>query len=84
MIQSCAFDESGMINNGIEKSSCFDQGRRIQHDLLMMTQPLSTKMSMGKARLTIVMLSSKEEKLHQKLQLCDELDQWTRRGKAAS
>jgi hypothetical protein len=42
------------------------------------------KMSMGKARLTIVMLSSKEEKLYQKLQLRDELDQWPRRGKAAS
>jgi hypothetical protein len=66
------------------RSSYFDQGRTIRHDLLTITQLLSTKMSMGKARLTIVMLSSKEEKLRQKLQLRDELDQWPRRGKAAS
>jgi hypothetical protein len=66
------------------RSSCFDQGMRIQHDLLTITQPPSTKMSMGKARLTIVMLSLKEEKLCQKLQFCDELDQWPRRGKAPS
>jgi hypothetical protein len=86
---------SGSIDNGIQKefkaaprlyprNSCFDRGRRIQHDLLMITQPVSTKMSMGKARLTIVMLSSKEENLRQKLQLHDELDQWPRRGKATS
>jgi hypothetical protein len=66
------------------RSSCFDLGRRIRHDLLTITQPLLTKMSMRKARLTIVVLSSKEEKLCQKLQLRDELDQWPRRGKAAS
>jgi hypothetical protein len=48
------------------------------------TQPLAKKMSMGKARLTIVMPSSKGEKLHQKMQLRDELDQWPRRCKAAS
>jgi hypothetical protein len=65
-------------------NSCFDQGRRIQHDLLTITQPLSMKMSMGKARLTTVMPSSKEEKLRQKLQLHDELEQWPRRVKAAS
>jgi hypothetical protein len=41
-------------------------------------------MSMGKARLTFVMLSSKEEKFHQKPQLRDELDQWPRRDKATS
>jgi hypothetical protein len=86
---------SGRIDNGIQKefkvapslyphNSCFDRGRRIMHDLLTITQPLLTKMSMGKARLTFVMLSSKEEKLCQKLQLRDELDQWPRRGKAAS
>jgi hypothetical protein len=63
-------------------NSYFDRGR-IRHDLLTTTQPLSTKMSMGKARLTIVLLRSKKEKLHQKLQICDELDQY-RRGKAAS
>jgi hypothetical protein len=48
------------------------------------TQPLAKKISMGKARLTIVMLSSKGEKLHQKMQLHDKLDQWPRRCKAAS
>jgi hypothetical protein len=66
------------------RNSCFDRGRRIRHDLLTITQPLLPKMSMGKARLAIVMLSSQEEKLCQKLQLRDELDQWPRRGKAAS
>jgi hypothetical protein len=86
---------SGRIDNEILKqfkaaprlyprNSCFDRGRRIRHDSLTITQPLSTKMSMGKARLTFVLLSSKEEKLHQKLQLRDEIDQWPRRGKAAS
>jgi hypothetical protein len=31
-------------------NSCFDRGRRIRHDLLTITQPLSTKMSMGKGK----------------------------------
>jgi predicted type IV restriction endonuclease len=66
------------------RNSCFDRGRRIRHDLLTITQPVLMKMSMGKARLTIVLLCLKEEKLRRKLQLCDELDQWPRRGKAAS
>jgi hypothetical protein len=86
---------SGRIVNGIQKelkvapklyphNSYWDRGRRIRHDLLTITQPLSTKISMGKARLTIVMLSLNEEKLCQKLQLRDELDQWPRRDTAAS
>jgi zona occludens toxin (predicted ATPase) len=52
---------SGRIDNGIQKefkaaprlyphNSCFDRGRRIQHDLLMITQPLSMKMLMGKGK----------------------------------
>jgi hypothetical protein len=52
---------SGRIDNGIQKefketpmlyprNSCFDRGRRIRHDLLTITPPLSTKMSMGKGK----------------------------------
>jgi hypothetical protein len=37
-----------------------------------------------KARLTIVMLSSKGRKIHQKGQLCYEIDQWPTRCKVAS
>jgi hypothetical protein len=62
----------------------FDRGRKICQDLMMITQPLAKKMSMGKARLMIVMPSSEGEKLCQKMQLCDELDLWLRRCKAAS
>jgi hypothetical protein len=53
-------------------------------NLLTITQALTKKMPIGKARLTIVIPSSKEKKIRQKGQLCYELDQGPRRCKAAS
>jgi hypothetical protein len=49
----------------------FDRGRKIWQDLMTITQPLVKRMSMGKAKLMIIMQSSKGEKLHQKMQLGD-------------
>jgi hypothetical protein len=49
----------------------FNRGRKIWHDLMMITQPLIKRMSMGNVKLTIVMQSSKGEKHHQKVHLCD-------------
>jgi hypothetical protein len=49
----------------------FDRGRKIWQDLMMITQPLVKRMSMGKAKFMIVMRSLKGEKLRQKVQLCD-------------
>jgi hypothetical protein len=53
-------------------------------NLMMITQPLTKKMPIREARLTIVMPSSKGKKICQKGQLHYELDQWPRRYKAAS
>jgi hypothetical protein len=44
----------------------FDRERKMWQNLMMITQPLTKKMSIEKARLMIVMPSSKGKKIHQK------------------
>jgi hypothetical protein len=53
-------------------------------NLMTIIQSLTKKMSIGKARLTIVMPSLKGKKICQKGQLCYELDQEPMRCKATS
>jgi hypothetical protein len=60
------------------------EGEKMWWNLMTITQPLTKKMPIGKARLTIIMPSLKGKKIHQKGQLYYELDQEPRRCKAAS
>jgi hypothetical protein len=53
-------------------------------NLMMITQPLTKKMPIDKAKLTTVMLSLKGKKICQEGQLCYGLDQEPTRCKAAS